>query len=137
MWKEGRDSILFSRKRVLAIGVCDERGRWRRYFEHVGERKQKWMDKHEPQLGCFISSICNSCWPSSFFQDYFIHHQRNYNCMECCSFKLERRTHIFHHCELSLSNSSLCLLQVNFLHTSYSSRCTYRYRCKENCHFLL
>jgi len=98
MYNEGRASIHFSRKWVLAIGVRDERGRWRRYFKHGGERKQNWLDQHEPQLGCFISSICNSWRPSSFFQDYFIHHKGNCYCMECCSFKLERGTHLFHHC---------------------------------------
>jgi hypothetical protein len=48
MPKEGRDQILFPRKWVLAIGVCYECGRWRRYFKHDGERKQNRMDQNEP-----------------------------------------------------------------------------------------
>jgi len=44
MHEEGRASILFPRKWVLAVGIRDERGRWRRHIKHVGERKQKWMD---------------------------------------------------------------------------------------------
>jgi len=44
MPKKERNPILFPRKRVLAIGVRDERRRWRRYVEHDGERKQNRMD---------------------------------------------------------------------------------------------
>ena len=111
MPKEGRASIHFPREWVLVIGVRNERGRWRRYFEHVGERKQNRMDQHEPQLGCFLPGICNSGWPISFFQGYFIHHQRDYYCMECCSFQLERWTNLFHQRQLPLKN--ICTTYVD------------------------